>query len=247
MTSVVLVDDEDECLDVLEAELTRFCPDFQILQKFNNPLDAIPYINQNKFDALFLDISMPVLNGFDLLKQVNQIDFDIVFVTAYENFALKAFEFCAVDYLVKPTSKESIIRAADRLRNKKKDYSVSQNIALLLANMQKDSLKKKQVAIPTFEGFEFVNTQHIVYAKAEGNYTTIVLQGQEKILISKTLKEFEGLLNDTVFARIHNSYLVNFNYVKKYIKGESGSIVLNDGTVLQVSRANKNKLLNLIK
>ncbi|GAB3524582.1 LytR/AlgR family response regulator transcription factor [Emticicia fontis] len=244
MTSVVLVDDEEECLDVLEAELNKFCPDFQILQKLNNPVEAVEYINHTPFDVLFLDISMPLLNGFDLLKQVKQIDFDVIFVTAYDNFALKAFEFCAVDYLVKPTNKESIIRAAERIRDKQKNDSIRQNIALLLANMQKDSIKRRQVAIPTLEGFEFVSIHQITYAKAEGNYTTIVLQGQEKILISKTLKEFEGILNDSAFARIHNSYVVNLEHVKKYIKGESGSVVLNDGTILQVSRANKSKLLS---
>lgn len=244
MTSAVLVDDEQECLDVLETELNKFCPDFQILQRFSNPIDAVQYISHTQFDVLFLDISMPLLNGFDLLKHINQIDFDVIFVTAYDNFALKAFEFCAVDYLVKPTTKESIIRAAERVRNKQRNQSIRQNIALLLANMQKDSIRRRQVAIPTLEGFEFINIQHITYAKAEGNYTTIVLQGQEKILISKTLKDFEGILNDSTFARIHNSYLVNLEYIKKYIKGESGSVVLNDGTVLQVSRANKTKLLS---
>jgi two-component system LytT family response regulator len=243
MTSVVLVDDEQECLDILEAELNKFCPDFRILQKFSNPIEAVQYINNSTFDALFLDISMPLLNGFDLLKQVKLIEFDVIFVTAYDNFALKAFEFCAVDYLVKPTGKESITRAAGRIRNKQKNQNISQNIALLLANMQKDNLRRRQVAIPTIEGFDFVNIHDIIYAKAEGNYTTIVLQGQEKILISKTLKEFEGILNDSAFSRIHNSYLVNLDYVKKYIKGDSGAVVLNDGTVLQVSRANKSKLL----
>lgn len=247
MISVVLVDDETECLDVLEADLQRLCPDFQILQKFDNPLEALQFINQNHIDALFLDISMPLLNGFDLLKQVPNIDFDVVFVTAYDNFALKAFEFCAVDYLVKPTTKESIIRAADRIRNKHKNLNMKQNIALLLANMQKDIQKRQQVAIPTFEGLEFVNMQHISYAKADGNYTTIVLQNQEKIMISKTLKEFEGILNDSTFARIHNSYLVNLEHVKKYLKGEAGSVVLNDGTTLQVSRANKTKLMSMVK
>lgn len=244
---MILVDDEAECLDVLEAELTKFCPDFQILQKFDNPTEAVRYINQTPFDVLFLDISMPVLNGFDLLKQIPQINFDVVFVTAYDNFALKAFEFCAVDYLLKPTNKESIIRAADRIRAKQKSLNIKENIALLLANMQKDGLKRKQVAIPTLEGLEFINIQQISYAKADGNYTIIVLQNQEKILISKTLKEFEGILNDPTFARIHNSYVVNLEHIRKYIKGDSGSVVLNDGTVLQVSRANKTKLLSLVR
>lgn len=247
MISVILVDDETECLDILEAELKRFCPDFQILQKFDNPIEAVNFVNKNTFDALFLDISMPLLNGFDLLKQVSNIDFDVVFVTAYDNFALKAFDFCAVDYLVKPTTKESLLRATEKIRSKQKNINMKQNIALLLANMQKDIQKRQQVAIPTFEGLEFVNMQQITYAKADGNYTTIVLQNQEKIMISKTLKEFEGILNDSTFARIHNSYLVNLEHVRKYIKGDTGSVILNDGTTLQVSRANKTKLMSMVK
>jgi two-component system, LytTR family, response regulator len=247
MISAILVDDESECLDVLEAELIKNCPDFQVIGKFENPEKALSVIENTKFDVLFLDISMPVLNGFELLKKVQNIDFEVVFVTAYDNFALKAFEFCAVDYLVKPTSKESLLRATEKIRNKQKSLNMQQNIQLLLANMQKDLMKRQQVAVPTFEGLEFLNTNQIVYAKADGNYTLILLQNKEKILISKTLKEFEGILNDSNFARIHYSYLVNLDHVKKYIKGETGSVVLNDGTVLQVSRANKAKLMGLVR
>ncbi len=247
MISVILVDDESECLDVLEAELQKNCPDFQVIGKFQDVEKALIFIQNSTFDVIFLDISMPVLNGFEVLKQVSNIDFDVVFVTAYDNFALKAFEFCAVDYLVKPTSKESLLRAAEKIRSKQKNINMQQNIQLLLANMQKDLMKRQQVAVPTFEGLEFLNTQQIVYAKADGNYTTILLHNKEKILISKTLKDFEGILNDTNFARIHNSYLVNLDHVKKYIKGESGSVVMNDGTVLQVSRANKSKLMSLVR
>lgn len=247
MISVILVDDESECLDVLEAELNKSCPDFQVMAKFDNPEKALIFIKNNHFDVLFLDISMPIINGFELLTQLQTIDFEVVFVTAYDNYALKAFEFCAVDYLVKPTSKESILRAAERLRDKQKRTNMQQNIKLLLANMQKSTQKTQQVAIPTTEGLEFVNMTHIIYAKADGNYTTILLENKEKIIISKTLKEFEGILNDSVFARIHNSYLVNLGHVRKYIKGDTGWVVLNDGTTLQVSRANKAKLMNLGK
>lgn len=244
MISTILVDDESECLDVLEAELMKNCPDFQIIGKFVDSEKALSIIENIKFDVLFLDISMPILNGFELLNRIKRIDFDVVFVTAYDNFALKAFEFCAVDYLVKPTSRESLLRAVEKIRNKQKKINVQQNIELLLANMQKDLKKRQQVAVPTFEGLEFIDTHQIVYAKAEGNYTTILLENKNKVIISKTLKEFEGILNDSTFARIHYSYLVNLAHARKYIKGETGSLILNDGTSLPVSRANKSKLMN---
>ena len=247
MISAILVDDEIECLDVLEAELLQYCPDIHVIAKFSNPPEAQKFIENTNFDVLFLDISMPKMNGFELLRQVKVTDFSVVFVTAYDSFALTAFDFCAVDYLVKPTSKESLLRAAERLREKRKTTIDQQNIALLLANMQNGLKNRQNIAVSTIEGLEFIAVQQISHAEADGNYTRIHLINNEKILITKTLKDLEGLLGNQDFSRIHNSFLVNMQHVKKYVKGDIGMVVMNDGTTLQVSRANKVKLMNMAK
>jgi two-component system, LytTR family, response regulator len=161
---------------------------------------------------------------------------------------LTAFDFCAIDYLLKPVSKDKLIRAVDKVRatqNKQVDLG---NLELLLANMRGGGVQQMpNIAVPTPEGLEFVLVNEILYAEADSNYSRIYLQNKEKILMSKTLKELETLLSNHPFVRIHQSYLVNLGHIKKYVKGEGGYVILNNGTTLQVSRANRIKLMDLVR
>jgi two-component system, LytTR family, response regulator len=246
--TAILIDDEKGCLDTLEIELKTYCPDVQVLAKCQSGENALEVLENIKPDMIFLDISMPVMNAFDFLLKVPKINFEIIFCTAYDAFALTAFDFCAIDYLLKPVSKDKLIRAVDKVRatqNKQVDLG---NLELLLANMRGGGVQQMpNIAVPTPEGLEFVLVNDILYAEADSNYSRIYLQNKEKILMSKTLKDLETLLSNHPFVRIHQSYLVNLGHIKKYVKGEGGYVILNNGTTLQVSRANRIKLMDLVR
>ncbi len=249
MISAILIDDENDSLDVLEYEINANCPEVEIIDKFNDPSEAYDFLQSHAVDVVFLDISMPAMNGFDFLATFSKIPFEVIFVTAYEEYALSAFDFYALDYLVKPVPAEKLVRAVERLKVK---ISVNQpsdfeKIKMLLANIQSSEGENASMAVPTLEGYEMVEINEIVFLEADGNYTTLHLKNKPKVLISKNLKEFEKVLSPRKFTRIHHSHMVNVAHVKKYFKGDGGAVVLSDGTNLAVSRANKAKLLSMIK
>ncbi len=247
MLTAILIDDEKGCLDTLEIELNTYCPDVKVLAKCQSAEKALEELETLIPDMIFLDISMPQINGFDFLLKIPKINFEVIFCTAYDAFALTAFEFCAIDYLLKPVSKDKLIRAVDKVRQKQHKQVDLQNLDLLLANMRGGVHHKPNIAVPTAEGLEFIAINDIVYAEADGNYSRIYMNNKEKTLISRTLKDLESLLSNHSFVRIHQSYLVNLAYIKKYVKGEGGYVVMNNGISLQVSRANRIKLMDLVR
>lgn len=247
MLTAILIDDEKGCLDTLEIELQTYCTDVKVLAKFQSAEKALEILETIRPDMVFLDISMPQMNGFDFLLKIPKINFEVIFCTAYDAYALTAFEFCAIDYLLKPVSKDKLIRAVDKVRQKQSKQVDLQNLELLLANMRGGIHHKPNVAVPTAEGLEFISINDIIYAEADGNYSRIMMGNKEKILISRTLKDLEMLLSNHPFVRIHQSYLVNLTHIKKYIKGEGGYVVMNNGANLQVSRANRMKLMDLVR
>jgi two-component system, LytTR family, response regulator len=247
MLTAILIDDEKGCLDTLEIELQAYCSDVNVLAKCQSAEKALEVLETLVPDMIFLDISMPQINGFDFLLKIPKINFEIIFCTAYDAFALTAFDFCAIDYLLKPISKEKLIRAVDKVRQKQHKQVDLQNLDLLLANMRGGINHKTNIAVPTAEGLEFITITDIIYAEADGNYSRIYMTNKEKILISRTLKDLEALLSNNPFVRIHQSYLVNLAYIKKYVKGEGGYVIMNNGTSLQVSRANRIKLMDLVR
>ena len=246
--TAILIDDEKGCLESLEIDLQTYCPDVKVLAKCQSAEKALEVLAAITPDMIFLDISMPQMNAFDFLLKVPKINFEIIFCTAYDAFALTAFDFCAIDYLLKPVGKDKLIRAVDKVRIKQNKQVDLGSLELLLANMRGGGIHQlPNIAVPTAEGLEFVAVNEILYAEADGNYSRIFLQNKEKILISKTLKDLENLLSNHPFVRIHQSFLVNLGHIKKYIKGEGGYVVLNNGVSLQVSRANRIKLMDLVR
>lgn len=249
MISAILIDDEVESLDALEYELNANCPNISIINKFSDTHEAHYFLQQNTIDVVFLDISMPSESGFEFLARQGKINFQIVFVTAYQDFALHAFDFYALAYLLKPVSKEKLIGAVERIKpNNTQNVTANfDRIEMLLNSFQKGSISESPLAVPTLEGFEMVIPNNIIYLEAEGNYTTLFLKTKQKIVVSKNLKEFERVLPESNFTRIHHSHIININCVKKYIKGDGGVIILENGQSLSVSRANKTKLLSLVR
>jgi len=249
MLTALLIDDEQNSTDVLVYDLHQYCPEVSVVATFEQPADAILFLKEQSIDVVFLDISMPEMSGFDFLDALPSVDFEIVFVTAYEEFALAAFDFYALDYLVKPVAPEKLIRAVERLLAKKKenqkvDY---QNIQALLGNLTLMQQDATSMAIPTQDGYEILKTNEVVLLEAEGSYTKVILKVGDTLLVSRNLKDFERMLPVRKFARIHHSYIVNVDYIKKYQKGDGGIVTMSNGKSLAVSRANKTKLLSLIR
>jgi two-component system, LytTR family, response regulator len=241
MLSAVLVDDDISNLSGLGEKLAKHCPEISIIARCENAMAGIKSIDELKPDIVFLDIEMPVMNGFTMLQQLAYKDFELIFVTAYDHYAIKAIRFSALDYLVKPVEVEDLKEAVTRAsvnRNKKLPGS---QVEFLLEYLQKKT--PKRITIPTTEGLQFINLDDIVYLEASNNYTNIHLQGIQKFLVSRTLKDFEEMLPPEIFLRIHHSTIINKSFIEKYIRGDGGQVVMNNGIVLDVSKRKKTEFL----
>lgn len=244
----ILIDDEFDSLESLKQEIELYCPGVEIVSSHSDPREGKKAIMLHEPDLLFLDIEMPYLNGFELLESLGEIRFDVIFITAYDEFAIKAFEFNASDYLLKPVIKSKLVQAVEKSKARKARGMGSGDLAALIHHVQLQRAEgMEKIALPTSEGFEFIHVNDIVYFKAESNYTWVHLVTGEKHLIARTLKQFSGFLSFTQLFRSHNSWIVNLNHVKKYIKGQGGYLVLNNGDTVPVSRSNKEGLINLLR
>lgn len=241
----VIVDDEPGSIEALKWELQAYENEVEVLATFQSSLEALEKIPGLAPDLVFLDIEMPVLNGFDLLKRLGKSSFDVIFTTAYDQFAIKAFKVNAVDYLLKPIDEDELRKAIGRVQQRRAEPATQQQLEQLFEYLQKHSPDFPTVALPTLEGLEFVEVDDILHCESSSNYTYIYLTTGEKILVSKTLKELETLLTGHHFCRVHHSHMVNLKHVRRYIRGKGGELVLKDGTVVPVSRAKKEDLLKL--
>lgn len=239
----IIVEDEQASREILRNYLTKYCPNVSILAEASNINDALVLIKSNDLDVVFLDVEMPYGNAFDLLEKVENIDFQTVFVTAYNNYAIDALNAHASYYLMKPISIEELIKAVDYVTQIRLKEDALQDEVLV----PKTNNVQGKITIPQQNGFEVLETNSILYCKADDNYTEIFLKNNKKKLVSKTLKYIEEALTDANFARIHKSYLVNVNEIVKYLKGKGGSVVLSNGKEVMVSASKKAALLAYFK
>ena len=239
MLRSILIDDEDSNISSLTEKINRHCPGVEIVATCNSAEKAITAINSLQPALVFLDIEMPVMNGFLMLQQLEYKNFELVFTTAYDHYAIKAIRFSALDYLVKPIEIEELKIAVGRAERKREELTSSSQLELLLENLvvKKNSFQK--IAIPTTEGLQFINMNEIIYLEANANYTYIILAQSKKYLVCHTLKDFEDMLPADVFVRVHNSYIINKNFAEKYIRGEGGQVVLSNGSVIDISKRKK--------
>lgn len=248
MLKAILIDDERSSLESLSFEIEAYCPEVEVIGTSNNPEEALKLIRDKAPDLIFLDIEMPGMNGFELLQSLDKIEFDVIFVTAYDQFAVRAFEFNAVDYILKPVRKIKLIHAVQKVQDRKQHQFDPAQLMALVQNLQlqsKSGLEK--IALPVGEGFSMVHVNDISYLQAESNYTWVYLTNKEKHLIAKTLKEIESLLNFPQYFRAHKSYLVNLNHVDKYIRGQGGYLVTAGGEQIPVARSQKSDLIQVLK
>jgi len=244
MINAVIIDDEPKNVRVLKNMLSEFCPEVSVLGEANDSNEGKELIQQKKPELVFLDIEMPYGNGFDLLNALMPIDFEVIFVTAFDKYMLQALKYSALDYLLKPVNIEDLKLAVQHAGVRIKKNSINQQLTVLLENFKKQESGLKKIAVPTAEGFDFILIEDIIRCEAQGPYTRIFIKGSKSVLVSKPLKEYETLLPDNIFLRIHNSHLVNLNYVKKYNRGRGGYIEMEDGTSLEVATRRKDEFLS---
>ncbi|HEV8273934.1 MAG TPA: LytTR family DNA-binding domain-containing protein [Chitinophagaceae bacterium] len=244
----ILVDDEPRGLTSMEKLLEMNCPDIAIVASCNNVDTAIEKITELDPDLIFLDIAMPVKNGFDLLKEIKEPRFEVIFITAYNQFTIEAFHFSATDYLVKPVDDELLINAVNRAKKRIAEKSGSKNIETLLHNLQqKQTPSKLKLCLPSMKGFQVAELNDILYAESSGNYTNFHFTNQHPICTSKPIHEYEELLADAGFVRIHKSCIVNLLHVKEYLRGDGGTVILSNGHEVEVARRKKDIFLSRMK
>jgi len=248
MIKAVIIDDEKDSIDTLKWKLENYCPDVSVISSFEKPADGVSYLKKNPVDLLFLDIEMPMLTGFDVLEELGRdISFDIIFITAYDNFGIQAVKFSALDYLLKPVQNKELKEAIDKHLKKSQQKIPSEQIDLLLNNVQAERKGKRgRIALASKESIEFVDPNDIVVCEANSNYTNIYLVEGRKRVISKTLKEFEEMLLQFDFFRPHNSHLINLGRVKEFIRGDGGYLVMENKMRIPVSKNRKEELMQLL-
>lgn len=245
--SAIIVDDERSALQALQYELETYCPELSVSAVFKDPLDALQWITANDVDVVFLDIEMPVMNGFDLLEKLPELPFDVIFVTAYDQFAIRAFDFNAVDYLLKPVRKAKLIEAVQKVVHRQRQRLDKNGLEALIQNIRVQAhTGLEQIALPTSEGFTMVHVNEITYLQADSNYTWVVTGSGKKYLVAKTLKEMESMLQFPQYFRAHKSYLVNLNHVDRYIRGQGGYLVMRDNHQVPVARAQRSELMRML-
>jgi two-component system, LytTR family, response regulator len=238
----IIIDDESHCIKTLTSLLASNFPEVEILASCTESMKAYDLILQLKPDFIFLDIEMPFLNGFDLLSKFDQLNFDVIFTTAYDSYAIKAIKFSALDYLLKPISKDDLAFSIGKM---KRDESSFTKVQLQLAKAVQNKQVPDTIALPTADGLVFASVNDILYSTADGSYTRLFMMDKSEILLSKTLGDVEELLSEHNFFRIHHSTLVNLKQVRKYIRGEGGEVVMSNGKSLMVARARKADFLNV--
>lgn len=242
---IVIIDDEPDAIKIIRTFLTTFCPDLEIVGEAGDVPSGVSLIRHANPNLILLDIQLGNATGFDILNKFNQPNFRVIFITAHDQFALKAFQYNAMDYLLKPIDPDALIKAVDKVKKLiHRDFLFDQQLGNLLQNIRAKTFDK--ITLSTSEGLVFVDLENILYLKSDINYTQFVINGGEKILVSKPLKDFEALLPKDSFFRIHQSYLVNIRYVNKVLKEDGGYALLENGTQIPISRRKKEAFLNLL-
>jgi two-component system, LytTR family, response regulator len=245
MINAVIIDDENKGRMALKQKIADYCPEVEIVGEASDGMQGRDTIERLKPNLVFLDIEMPKVNGFEMLNQLKDKKFYLIFTTAYDHYAIKAIKYAAFDYLLKPIDISELKSAIERINTTNLEL-VSDQIDLLQQNIKNPKAVLNKLAIPTLEGLCFYPISELVYLEASSNYTNLFFIGGKKVVASKTLKDFEELLPEDTFFRPHHSYIINLNFISKYIKGDGGQIELMNGAVVDVSRRKKEEFLKVI-
>lgn len=239
---VVIIDDEAGARNNLRTLIHSRFPEIEVLGEADGVSTGQKLIETSRPDLAFLDVQMQDGTGFDLLAGLTRDDLQVVFVSAHDHFAITAIKFSAIDYLLKPVEEEELRVTLEKIRQYREGNDIKMKLELLLGNLR----RVDKIALPSFQGIEFVRLDDIIRCESDNNYTMFYLTGGTKILVSKTLREYEDMLEARGFFRTHKSHIINLKYLKKYIKGEGGSVILDDGSEVLVSRRRKEDFLRML-
>lgn len=243
MIRAVLIDDEPKNNRILNMMLGEFCPNVSVEGQADNLTDAVSLILEVKPDLVFLDIEMPNGSGFDLLDQLKPAHFDVVFITAFNDYSLKAIKYSALDYLLKPVNIEELQVAVSKAAERVAARTVNTRIENLLYNLKKPQADLQKLALPSQEGYVFVMLTDIIRCESKSGYTTFYMKDDAKLLSSRNIKEYESMLPADIFFRIHNSHIVNLNFIRRYHRGRGGLLEMEDGALIEVATRRKEELL----
>jgi two-component system LytT family response regulator len=235
----LIVDDEHNAVDFISSIIGEYCPELEVAGRAYDVNEGVSLINEKKPDLVFLDVEMPNGTGFDLLSQFPEKNFDVVFITAFNHYAIKAIKFSAVDYILKPVNISEFIEAVKKVIQKRSGDNSHNNESLKVLMENLRSASPSRLAIPTADGMEYLNPKEIIRIEADRSYSWFYLTGNRKTLVSRHLKEFQDLLSDRSFFRSHNSHLINLKYVRKFSRREGGYIEMQDGEQIPISRNRK--------
>ena len=238
MIKTIIVDDERHSCEALQILIKDCCPELSVAAICYSGEEALREIVSLHPQLVFLDIEMPNMNGFQLLEQLPKIDFELIFTTSYDQYAIKAIKFSALDYLLKPVDREELQKAVEKVERKTSN-NFSQQLEILLQKVNQPSIPVQRIALPTMQGLELVPVNSIISCSASNNYTEFSLSDKRKILVSRTLKETEEILEGYAFLRVHHSYIINLNEIVRYIKGEGGYVIMTDTSHIDVCRSQK--------
>lgn len=246
MIRTIIIEDEPVSREMLTLMLQRHKNDIEIIDTCSNPTDGIASIAKHQPDLIFLDIQMPKMNGFDMLKKIPSINFEVIFTTAFDQYAINAIRISALDYLLKPVDDDDLVAAIDKCRERIQSKKPGSQFENLFNNLLNKNPLDKTLALAASDGISFVKMSDILRVEANGRYAKFYLLNKQTILVSKTLGDFEEILSANQFFRIHDSSIINLNHVKKYIRGDGGTVVLSDDTELDVARRRKEDFMKLI-
>lgn len=244
----ILIDDEPDGIGTLKRMLERHCPQVKIAATCSNANAAKEQLQNIQPDVIFLDIQMPGKSGLDLLTEIPSPNFEVIFVTAHNEYMLQALQYSAADYLLKPVDEDRLVEAVQRAEKRLEAGRKEERTETLLHNLSKTgNPAEMRLCLPTLKGFIVLKLEEIIYCEAERSYTLFHLEGNKTVTVSKPLLDYDNLLQDTSFLRIHKSYLINLLHVKEYQRGEGGTVIMSDNAEIEVSRRKKDQFLLKIK
>ena len=241
--NAVIVEDEYHSRQALKNLIQEYCPSIHVIGMATGVNEGLALLEVNDPDLVFLDIEMPHESGFDLLTKAKSLNFEVIFTTAYRHYAIKAIKFSAIDYLLKPIDPEELQIAIQKVVVKRQEIWYNKKIENLLNNIRNDNIQQHSITLSTAQGYEFIKVAQIVYCEANGAYTKFILKDRKPLIVSRHLKEYENLLNDHPFMRIHQSYLINLEEVGKYLRSDGGYVVMKNGDQVSISNKKKDKFI----
>jgi two-component system, LytTR family, response regulator len=247
MIKAILIDDEIHCLDSLSMLIAEYCPDIEVIDQCPSAKKGLLAIEKTKPDIVFLDIEMPIMNGFELLEHFQESAFAVIFTTSYDQYAIKAIRFSALDYLLKPIDPKELVSAVKKI-TAQKSYFTKEQFNILIDQVKNKPSGFLKIALPTAQGFELILADQILKCEADDNYTHIHCKNKTRITACRSLKEIEEQLSVfEFFIRVHHSYLVNLNEIHRYVRGEGGYLIMSDTSIVDVSRSRKDLLLKKLQ